>query len=266
MVKIFDGKEFAAKRRKELKNKVSDLVSKGINPKLVTILIGNEKGGALYTKLKKEAAESVGISFEVASLGEDSDLSEVIELIKKNNQDKSVFGLMMQMPLPQALRPYNSKIVEYIEPKKDVDGLTRDSDFLHPTSRAVVEIITNFDRNTSHTCVVVGAGGMVGRPLVSRLKAIGYHVIECNSKTLDLKKETLKADILVSATGKPNLITEDMVKNGAIIIDVGYPAGDVTQEAKNKAVFATPVPGGVGPVTITCLLENLVEACYNSLS
>ena len=205
--------------------------------------------------LKKEAAQRVGIEFGVRNSIDD---------IKELNEDEKVYGIMIQMPLPEKIRSEKFGIINSIDPQKDIDGLGEDSPFLHPTSRAILEVIEEASRDTNLTCVVVGATGMVGRPLVVELKRRGYKVIECNTKTLDLKAETLKGDILISATGKTGIIKSDMVKNGAIVIDVGYPEGDVEKKAKEKASFATPVPGGIGPVTISCLLENLVEACYNS--
>lgn len=266
MTTFFSGKEFAAKKEIELKNKVEDLKTKSVNPKLVSILVGNNVGSTLYTRLKKEAAEKIGVIFEVYNLSAKTSVDDLIKRIQGFNLDKNVHGIMLQMPLPEILKASSGTIVNSIDPVKDVDGLRTDSKFLHPTSKAIFEAIQEFSHDINLTCVVVGASGMVGTPLVAKLKQSGYSVVECNSKTLDLKGETLKADVLVSATGKPNIITAEMVKDGVAIIDVGYPVGDVSIEAKNKAKFATPVPGGIGPVTITCLLENLIEGCYNTQS
>ncbi len=251
----FDGKAFAKKKEEELKKKVEGLKSRGLNPKLVSILVGKNPGSALYTRLKKEAAERVGIEFEIRNSLDD---------IERLNKDPKVHGIMIQMPLPENMLDSKFQILNSISPKKDVDGLRDDSPFLHPTAKAIVQVIEEATQETGLTCVVVGATGMVGRPLVKELGKRGYKVIECNTKTADLKSEALKGDILVSVTGKAGIIKKDMVKEGAIVIDVGYPVGDVETAARERASFVTPVPGGIGPVTISCLLENLVEACYNS--
>jgi methylenetetrahydrofolate dehydrogenase (NADP+)/methenyltetrahydrofolate cyclohydrolase len=176
---------------------------------------------------------------------------------------------MIQLPLPDKIQNYKLQILNEIDPAKDVDGLRSNSIFLHPTSKAVIEIIdmAKKDPNSpfktgSLKVVVVGATGMVGTPLVKELKNEGYEVIECDTNTTDLRGQSLQADIVISCAGVPNLIMDDMVRSGAIVIDVGSPRGDVDFDLVVKiASFITPVPGGVGPVTISALLENLVSAC-----
>jgi methylenetetrahydrofolate dehydrogenase (NADP+)/methenyltetrahydrofolate cyclohydrolase len=174
---------------------------------------------------------------------------------------------MIQMPLPGKLEEKRAEIVNVIHPEKDVDGLRKDSDYLHPTSKAVIDILHYAEGELSlktgdSKVVVVGATGMVGAPLVHELKDEGYSVVECNSKTKNLTKEVLKGDVVISTTGIQGIIKEDMVKPEAIVIDVGSPRGDVNfYEVERKSAFITPVPGGVGPVTISCLLENLISAC-----
>jgi methylenetetrahydrofolate dehydrogenase (NADP+)/methenyltetrahydrofolate cyclohydrolase len=186
------------------------------------------------------------------------------------NLDNTVYGIMIQMPLPVSLDEKHDQIVNLINPEKDVDGLREDSSFLHPTSKAVIDILHEAEKNSEVSqyvkdsplrIVVVGATGMVGKPLVKELNEEGYDVIECNTKTKDLGAETVKGDVVISATGIQSLIKGDMVKENSILIDVGSPKGDFSPVALDKSAFYTPVPGGVGPVTIACLLENLVSAC-----
>lgn len=253
MATIFDGRQFALQKEEELK-------SLGKHPKLVSILVGDNEASHLYVNLKKKFAERVGATLEIASFNSDVSSGQIKEFIEDANADSSVNGIMIQLPLPESLKSETSDLVNSISPLKDVDGLGENSMYLHPTSKAVIQIISESGKDSGIVCVV-GATGMVGRPLVKDLKEKGYEVIECDSETKNLKEETLKADILVSTTGVPNLIKEDMVKEGVVVIDVGSPKGDVDFENVSKrASFITPVPGGVGPVTIACLLENLMEA------
>jgi methylenetetrahydrofolate dehydrogenase (NADP+)/methenyltetrahydrofolate cyclohydrolase len=264
---IFNGKTWAESEEEILKHQISELKeSFGVSPKLVSILVGDDPASRLYTSLKKKAAERVGAKFEIRYFENLADQDTLISLIEKLNEDPKVHGIMIQLPLPEDLKEVTSEIISSISPEKDVDGLRSDSPFLHSTAVAILEIIenvlTNFDK-TKTQIVVVGARGMVGRPLIKRLEEDGYKVIKCHSQTKDLKKETLKADILISATGAPNLIKGSMVKRGVFVIDVGSPKADIEfASVSKKARFITPVPGGIGPMTIACLLENLYQAAF----
>jgi methylenetetrahydrofolate dehydrogenase (NADP+)/methenyltetrahydrofolate cyclohydrolase len=256
MAIVFDGRAYAAKKEEELKRL-------GRHLKLVSILIGDDPASILYVNLKRKVAEQVGAELEVRRLESEVRNEDLINEIRSLNEDTSVNGIMIQLPLPENLRSRTQEIINQIDPKKDVDGLREDSPYLHPTSKAVVQIIEESKRNSGVVCVI-GATGMVGKPLVKELRRRGYEVIECNSETENLQQKTLKADIVVSATGVPNLIKANMVKDGAVVIDVGSPKGDIDFEGVSKKVsFITPVPGGVGPVTITCLLENLLDKPHN---
>ena len=266
MAIIFDGRKFAAEKEETLAIRVLGLKTRGVYPKLASILIGNNPSGLSYLELKKKAAERIGAEADIYLIKEKTNLDELLLLIKTLNEDDTVQGIMIQMPLPESVENLKSRILGAILPEKDIDGLREGSEYLHPTSKAIMEIIEMAKKarvinSKSNTVVVVGATGMVGKPLVAELKKDGYDVIQCNSKTKDLKAETLKGDILVSATGRSGLIKKDMVKKDAIVIDVGYPTGDVEAGVADVAGVITPVPGGVGPVTITCLLENLINAC-----
>lgn len=267
---IFDGRKYADEKEASLAIRVLGLKTRGVYPKLASILIGNNPSGLAYLELKKKAAESIGAEADIYLIKENTNLDDLLLLIKTLNEDETVQGIMIQMPLPDSMKSEEPKILSAILPEKDVDGLRSDSDFLHPTSKAIIEVLHFAEKGLSLKtgslkAVVVGATGMVGTPLVKELKKEGYGVIECNTKTKDLKSETLKGDVLISVTGKPGIITFDMIKKGAIVIDVGYPKGDIDMESFKgkdpKAIsFLSPVPGGVGPVTITCLLENLINA------
>ncbi len=270
MAIIFDGRTFAADKEEALILKVLELRQKSISPHLVSIIVGEDPASHLYVGLKKKAVERIGGDVTVVSLPENSSVEKILEVIKWYNTDDQVQGIMVQLPLPGKLSAHKDEILDSINPKKDIDGLRSDSQFLHPTSKAVMDIIDfangYLDLSKTLKCVVVGATGMVGAPVVKELRKKGYQVTECDSNTSNLKEKTLEADILVSATGYKKLITEDMIKKDAMVVDVGSPVGDCDLTIKSKASFITPVPGGVGPVTISCLLENLIEACYNSQS
>lgn len=266
MAIIFDGKKFAAEKEFSLRIRVLGLKTRGVYPKLASIIIGDDPASVLYVNLKKKAAERIGAELDIYRLPEKTKLEDILLLIGTLNVDPNVHGIMVQMPLPERLAESREKIIMTVSPEKDVDGLQAESRFLHPTSKAVVEILDMAKKGLpevtfKHVCVV-GATGMVGAPLVKELKSEGYQVSECGKETSDLSEKTLAADVLISTTGVPGLIKGSMVNKGAIVIDVGSPKGDIEFEAvSKKASFITPVPGGVGPVTISCLLENLISAC-----
>ena len=264
MAIIFDGKMFALQKKEELKKKVLDLNTKGKFPHLASIVIGDNPASKLYVSLKKKAGEAIGIQVDIYYIPEYTKKEDVITLIKTLNVDSEFSGIMVQLPIPGSLSKFKDEIINTIDLSKDVDGLRENSLFLHPTSKAVIDVIdeskNTIDYGTNPIVCVVGATGMVGRPLVKELKKEGYQVIECDHDTRDLGEKTLKADILISVTGKPALITKDMVKVGATVIDVGSPKGDISLGVYEVAGFITPVPGGIGPITIASLLENLVKA------
>lgn len=260
---IFNGKDYVSKKKILLQGSVDKVRELGIVPHLATILIGDNPASILYTNLKKKFIESLGCQVDIYNLKENVKVEEIELLIKTLNDDDSVHGIMIQLPLPSSILNLRSYIIDLITKSKDIDGLQLDSDYLHPTSKAIMEILAMAIFETKidvMTVCVVGATGMVGRPLVKEFKKLGYIVLEANSNTQDLQGSTLQADCVISATGIMNLITKDMIREDAIVIDVGSPHGDVSPDAFDKASFVTPVPNGVGPVTITCLAENLISA------
>jgi len=261
MAIIFDGRKFAADKEQILKEKVSKLKS---SAKLVSILVGEDKASILYTNLKQKAAGRVGIDFEVKKFAKDVTAPELISEIEKLNKDKKVTGIMVQLPLPEKLKSKTLKIVNAIDKKKDVDGLTKNSPYLPATVKGILEVIKIATTPLAYfgkKAAVVGASGAVGKSTITELKKLGYKICECDKDTRDLYAKLHQVDLVVSATGVANLIKGEMLKEGVIAIDVGSPVGDLEfKSAVNVANFITPVPGGVGPVTIVSLLENLVEA------
>lgn len=279
MTKIFAGKTVAQKKERQLAKKIADFKGKtGITPKLVSIVVGHNPASHLYLRFKEQSAERVGIEFEKIEFPESTKAEEIIRIIQEKNHDEKVHGIMVQLPLPESLEIRNSKleILESIDPKKDVDCLTSENfnlltsgnpRFLPATVKAVLEIIELSNYRIANlkgvNICVVGASKIVGEPLAICLKNLGATVTICDEDTQDLPSFTQKAEILVSATGVPDLIGINMVKKGAVVIDVGSPRGDVDfEKVKETASFITPVPGGVGPVTVVCLMENVfTTAC-----
>jgi methylenetetrahydrofolate dehydrogenase (NADP+) / methenyltetrahydrofolate cyclohydrolase len=267
MTHIFNGKEFADRKLTKLENKVDSLIKKGIRPNLVSILVGNNRASKLYVGLKEKVGKKIGIDVTPVYLSQKTDKSGIIAKIQKFNIDKKINGIMLQLPLPNNFNSDDKdEIIGNILSSKDVDGLRIDSPFIHPTSRAVLEVLDlalnkvnpQVSGITYKVCVV-GSSGMVGRPLVKILKNLGYEVVEADGGIKNLKSVTSEADILISCCGVPGIIKKDMIKVGVVLIDVGAPVGDVEKEAYNKASFTSPVPGGIGPVTISCLLENVIN-------
>ena len=269
---IFDGKAFAAEREEELAKKVQTLK---VVPKLVSLLIGNDPASRIYTSLKKKAAKRVGIEFEVKNFGEDVEVEEVVQSIKVLNRDKSVHGIMVQLPLPANLKSKTRFVLYGIRLERDVDGLKKESPFVPAAVRAVIHILGEAP-SLGKKAIVVGSKGFFGSKLVEKLKERDLRVLGVDKEDKNLKSKVEDADIVISAAGVPNLITGDMIKPGAVIIDLGAPKGDVDRASftsvagqaslitPGQASLITPVPGGVGPVTVVSLLETLVEAVVKS--
>lgn len=272
MTVIFDGKTFAKEEKDDLKKKVEGLSQTGIKPCLATVFLASDPGSVLYTRLKGQAAEEIGIkflSYEIKS----NNVSEIISIVERLNKDDNVQGILVQKP--SGLNDFDSvewaKITLSISPRKDIDCLTPENlglllignpRFAPATVLAVLKVLTFFKVELPNKNVVlIGASEILGKPLSHILTDMGATVSLLHKKTSDISKYTKEADILISATGNPGIIGRDLVKNDSIVIDVGAPNGDVrTQEMLGKVTFLSPVPGGVGPMTINCLLENLVNS------
>ncbi len=266
---IINGQALALKKEEKLKLEVDKLSDKGIKLKLAVIVFSDDQAGLLYSRLKQDACKRVGIGFEKYVVDFKEDLGE---LINRLNQDELVTGIMIQHPgikwgkrqgmSRKEFKAWWKDLVEKIDKKKDVDGLRKNSNFELATIKAVMELINKNISSRDGMLIVVGAKGFVGKRLVSRLKKEGYMVKGLDMGD-DLDKECKKAYVLISATGKNNLIKARMVKKGAVVIDLGWPKGDVEfEKVSQKASLITPVPGGVGPLTVVSLLENLVSVGY----
>lgn len=272
---IFDGRKFAKEREALLLNKVRQLRKSGIIPKLAAVLVGDDPASKIYVGIKQKVAERVGISLQLIKLKQAS-VQQLLHLIKELNLDKRVHGIMVQLPLPGELGVPEARdtILNSIAPEKDVDGLRAESPFVPATVKAVLYSIkeaqrfgcTPKDLRGVKVCVV-GATGMVGKGVVGVMGDMGVRVLTADVETKGLETETRQADVVISATGVPGIIKGDMVKPGAVVIDVGAPKGDVDfASVKNVASFITPVPGGIGPVTVISLLENVVSVVQVDLT
>ena len=276
MAEIICGKTVSAAKRLDIKNRVEELKDKGVTTGLAVIIVGNNSASRVYVNNKKKACEEVGIeSFEYA-LPEETTQEELLELIDKLNNDSKVDGILCQLPLPSHID--EQAVINSIDPKKDVDAfhpenvghiMIGDYTFLPCTPAGIMKMLKFYNIDVKgKKCVVIGRSNIVGKPMAMLLLKENGTVEICHSRTENLKEETLTADILVAAVGKAYFVTEDMVKEGAVVIDVGMNrndegklCGDVDfDNVKEKASFITPVPGGVGPMTITMLLENTVRA------
>lgn len=276
MSEIISGKVVSSAKRLEIKERVTELNNKGISVGLAVIIVGDNSASRVYVNNKKKACEEVGIkSFEYA-LPETTTENGLISLIEKLNNSSEVDGILCQLPLPKHID--EKRVLNSIDPKKDVDAfhpfnvghiMIGDYTFLPCTPAGVMEMLKYYNISVDgKKCVVVGRSNIVGKPMAMLLLKENGTVQICHSKTENLAEETRSADILVAAVGKANFITADMVKDGAVVIDVGMNrnaegklCGDVAfDEVEKKASFITPVPGGVGPMTVTMLLENTVKA------
>lgn len=276
MAEIIDGKELAKKVRKELKKDVEALKAKGINPKLAVIMVGNDPGSTVYVRNKSKACEKVGIEFEEFLFDEKTEEAELLDLIDKLNADDSIHGILLQCPVPKHIDV--NKAFRRISPNKDVDGfnpinvgnLTIGEDaFISCTPYGVVKMFEEYNIETEgKRAVILGRSNIVGKPMIQCMLNKNSTVTVCHSRTQNIGEVIKEADIVIAAIGKPNFVKADMVKDGAVVIDVGINrledgtiTGDVDYEnVAPKASFITPVPGGVGPMTIAMLLNNVVKA------
>ena len=276
MAEIISGKVVSAAKREEIKNRVAELNNKGKQVGLAVIIVGNNSASRVYVNNKKKACEEVGINSYEYALPEETTQEELLELIKELNTNDEVNGILCQLPLPSHID--EQAVINAIDPKKDVDAfhpfnvghiMIGDYTFLPCTPAGIMEMLKYYNISVNgKKCVVIGRSNIVGKPMAMLLLKENGTVEICHSRTENLKEETLSADILVAAVGKADFVTADMVKDGAVVIDVGMNrnsegklCGDVCfEEVEKKASFITPVPGGVGPMTITMLLENTVRA------
>jgi len=274
--KLLDGTALAKELREHIAIAAKKLTEQGHQPGLAVVLIGEDPASQVYVKNKVSACQQAGFFSVMHRLNAQATQAELLTLIEQLNSDDSIHGILVQLPLPAHMNAH--RVIETIAPEKDVDGFHVSNAGLLMTGQPLFRPCTPYgvmkllERSGIHLkgaeAVVIGASNIVGKPQAMLLLQAGATVTICNSKTRDLAAHTKRADVLVVAVGQPNFVTGDMIKPGAVVIDVGINrlpngklCGDVDFEsAKEVASFITPVPGGVGPMTITMLLQNTIEA------
>ena len=277
MAIIIDGKKVSAQVKEQVRIETEELVKKGIKPGLAVIIVGDDPASRVYVNNKKKACEKVGFLSKEFALPATTTQEELLALVNKLNEDKEINGILCQLPLPKGLD--EKAVIEAISPLKDVDAfhaskvgkiMIGDYDFLPCTPAGVMEMLHSYNIPVEgKECVVIGRSNIVGKPMAMLLLHENGTVTITHSRTKNLKEVTKRADILVAAIGKPKFVTADMVKEGAVVIDVGMDrdengklCGDVDFEnVKEKCSAITPVPGGVGPMTIAVLMKNTLKAC-----
>lgn len=276
MATIIDGKALAKKVRGNLKEECEELKKQGINPRLAVIMVGDNPASKVYVRNKNRACNEVGIEYEEHLLEETTTQEELNSLIKRLNDTKEVSGILLQSPVPQHLDINQAfKAITY---RKDVDGFTPSSvgklvigedTFISCTPFGVMKMFEEYNIDlTGKDVVIIGRSNIVGKPLAQCCLAKNATVTVCHSKTKNLKEHTKRADILIAAIGRAKFVTKDMVKEGAVVIDVGINrteegklVGDVDfDEVEKIASYITPVPGGVGPMTVAMLMNNVIKA------
>lgn len=275
MAQVLDGKAIANTLKTELTERVKALQARGITPGLAVVMVGSDEASAVYLSRKKKTGEGIGLRVDTHLLPAESTTRQVIDLIKKLNADPAIHGILVEQPLPKGLD--KDAIIDSIDPQKDVDGSSLANlgnlflgrpGFVPCTPQSVMTILERYNIPLAGKhAVVVGRSTVVGKPLSMLLLAQNATVTICHSKTKDLPAITKQADILVAAVGVPKMITAEMVREGAIVLDVGInvvdgkTVGDVDYEAvAPKAAAITPVPGGVGSVTTMIVLQHVVES------
>ncbi len=281
MAVIIDGKELARKTRSNLKIDCEELKKKGIAPKLAVILVGDDKASKVYVKNKNKACEDVGIEFEEHILEAEITQKQLIDLIEELNNRKDINGILLQSPIPAHLDI--NEAFRKIAPEKDVDGfnpvnvgklsLNQDT-FVSCTPYGIMKMFEEYKIDLEgKDVVIIGRSNIVGKPLIQCCLNKNATVTVCHSRTKNLKEHVKRADVVIAAIGKSKFITEDMIKDGAVVIDVGINrgedgklTGDVDFEnVEKKASYITPVPGGVGPMTIAMLMNNVIKATQNQI-
>lgn len=283
-MQLLDGKKVSEEMYQHLQGEIAAIKEKNIHPKLVIILVGNDQASMSYIRSKRKASEKVGVISEVLQYEpEDIDTAKLITKIHELNANRDVHGILVQLPLPAHI--YAPEVIKAIDPKKDVDGFTaynlgkmflsREFEELAPcTPLGVIRMLEYYKIPLEGTeTVVVGASNLVGKPVATMLLNRKATVTVCHSKTKNLAAHTKKAELLIVAVGKINLITADMVKKGCVVVDVGINrndegklTGDVDfAGVSKKASFITPVPGGVGLMTVACLMENVYKAARGQM-
>lgn len=274
-MELLDGKKLSSKIKENLKKETAKFIEeKGVTPGLAVILVGNDPASHAYVSMKAKACKEVGIYSVTHEMPDTVTEADILSTIQMINENPKIHGLLVQLPLPSHVD--STKILEAISPSKDVDGfhpfnlgrLVAGLDTFVPcTPLGVMELLAEHNVDVKgKDCVVVGASNIVGKPMASLLLNAGATVDICHILTRDLAMHTKRADMVFVGVGKPNLITADMIKDGAVVVDIGINrvgdklVGDVAEDAAAKCSYITPVPGGVGPMTIAMLLSNTLKA------
>lgn len=276
MAIILDGKETAKKTRENLKGKVAELKERNIKPKLAVIMVGDDNASKIYVRNKSKACEELSIDYEEINMGEDTTQEQLLDTIKKLNNRNDIHGILLQSPVPKGLDI--NEAFRTIVPEKDVDGFNPinvgklalgQETFVSCTPFGIIKLLEEYNIPIEgKNAVIIGRSNIVGKPMLHCLLNKNATVTICHSKTKNLEEITKKADILIVAIGKTKFVTQDMVKPGAVVVDVGINrneqgkvCGDVDFENVEKiASYITPVPGGVGPMTIAMLMTNVIKA------
>ncbi|MHA1460280.1 MAG: bifunctional 5,10-methylenetetrahydrofolate dehydrogenase/5,10-methenyltetrahydrofolate cyclohydrolase [Promethearchaeota archaeon] len=283
MGKILNGKELAQKLNLELKRKISSISKKtGIKPKLAGILVGNNPASELYLNIKRRTCAEIGIDSILVKLKKDIGKEALLNEIEKLNEDKSVHGIILQLPLPKELKPFTNEFNEKITPIKDIDGLhpinkgklfDYNEELVPCTPKGIIALLEyyNIEIKGKHA-VIINRSNLVGKPLIFMLLNRNATISICHTSTININDFIKRADILITAVGQPNFITKEKVKEGVVIIDVGTNrvkgklCGDVDfQGVFDKCSWITPNPGGVGPMTVSFLLQNTFYAYQNQI-
>ena len=276
MYQLIDGKELSKRIKEELKIEADKLKEKGIIPKLAVILVGDDSASKVYVKNKSKACNEVGVEFEEILLNSNTSMEKLLSIIDELNSRKDINGILLQSPIPKGLNIQEA--FERIKCEKDVDGfnpinvgrlMIGQDTFISCTPYGIIKMLEACNIEIQgKNAVIIGRSNIVGKPLMQCLLNKNATVTICHSKTQNIKEITRTADILISAVGKINIVTADMVKDGAVVIDVGMNkndkgklVGDVDfEKVKEKSSYITPVPGGVGPMTIAMLMNNVIKA------
>ena len=277
MYKLIDGKEVSNHVKTKVREEVDALKEKGIEPALAVIIVGNDPASRVYVNNKKKACEFTGMRSVEYAMPEETTEEELLSVIDKLNADDSINGILCQLPVPKHIS--EKAVIERISAKKDVDVFSAenvgkmwqgDYDMASCTPMGVIELLDYYGIDVcGKNCVIIGRSNIVGKPMASLLLEKSATVTICHSRTKNLSEITSKADLIVAAVGRAKFVTADMVKEGAIVVDVGINrnedgklCGDVDFEnVKDKCEFITPVPGGCGPMTIAVLMKNTLLAC-----
>ena len=277
MYKLIDGKEVSNHVKTKVREEVELLKEKGIEPALAVIIVGNDPASRVYVNNKKKACEFTGMRSVEYAMPEETTEEELLSVIDKLNADESINGILCQLPVPKHIS--EKAVIERISPKKDVDVFSAenvgkmwqgDYDMASCTPMGVIELLDYYGIDVcGKNCVIIGRSNILGKPMASLLLERSATVTICHSRTKNLSEITSKADLIVAAVGRAKFVTADMVKEGAIVVDVGINrnedgklCGDVDFEnVKDKCEFITPVPGGCGPMTIAVLMKNTLLAC-----